>query len=129
MEITIIHPLTISMPDGPQNFKGGETITLPDPVGRRLLALAPGRVQKVTDAVFSVGQRVQYRIPTHIESPIDYLWEEFVGQIELIDRARHLALIIPEGELLDWLWVSLTYVKTVPDAPAQDGGHNEKGSS
>ena len=44
-----------------------------------------------------------------------------MGKVEMIDLDQQLALIIPEGQPPDWLWVSLTYVKGVPDAPVQDG--------
>ena len=52
MEITILQPLTIRMPNGPQAFEPGQTINLPDNVAQKLMELAPGKVRPV----FEFGQ-------------------------------------------------------------------------
>ena len=45
MEVTIVQPLTVRMPEGPQALKPGEVIELPDKVAQRLQELAPGKVR------------------------------------------------------------------------------------
>ena len=41
MVLKAVQPLRVKMPDGPRAFAPGETITLPDWVGQRLLEMAP----------------------------------------------------------------------------------------
>jgi len=118
MELTIVKPLNIQMPDGLQKFNPGQRVTLPDDVGHRLLKLAPGKVQRVTDEELTAGQNVLVQIPTNIKSPIEYSWKEFTGRLEVVDRDRHLGLIIPDSEPRDWIWVNLVFIKRLP---AEDG--------
>ena len=47
MVLNAVHRIRIKMPDGPRALAPGETITLPDPVGQRLLEMAPQKVQVV----------------------------------------------------------------------------------
>jgi len=70
MELTIIEPLKIQMPDGLQKFNPGQRVTLPDDVGHRLLKLAPGKVQRVTDEELAAGQNVLVQIPTDIKGAL-----------------------------------------------------------
>ncbi len=41
MVLMAVQPIRVKMPDGPRALAPGETITLPDHVGQRLLAMAP----------------------------------------------------------------------------------------
>jgi len=110
MEILIVQPLKVRMPDGPQTFEPGQTIDLPDKVALRLMELAPGKVRRGTDSPVHIGQRVHYCIPTNIKGPKSYTWEEHMGVIEMIDEEHHLTLIIPEDETIPWRWVNLVFV-------------------
>ncbi len=47
MVLTAVQPIRVKMLDGPRAFAPGETITLPDQVGQRLLEMAPQKVQVV----------------------------------------------------------------------------------
>ena len=47
MELTIVRPLKVQMPDGPKDFAPGEVIDLPDKVAQRLMELVPGKVRQV----------------------------------------------------------------------------------
>ena len=115
MELTVVKPLNIQMPDGLQKFQPGQRVTLPDDVGQRLLQLAPGKVQRVTDEELAVGQKVLIQIPTQIKSPIDYSWEEFSGHLEVVDRDQHLGLVIPDSGHRSWIWVNLVFIKRLPE--------------
>ena len=110
MEILIVQPLKVRMPDGPQTFEPGQTIDLPDKVALRLMELAPGKVRVGNDSPVHIGQRVHYCIPTNITSPQMYTWDRHVGLGEMIDYEQHLALIIPEDETIPWRWVNLVFV-------------------
>ena len=72
MEIATLEPMTIPMKRGPQDFKAGEIINLPDNLGRELLEGAPQMVRLISKEPLCVGQRVSYRYPTDIEGPTDY---------------------------------------------------------
>jgi hypothetical protein len=98
------------MPEGPQAFKPGEVLELPDKVAQRLMELAPGKVRMVNDSSVHIGQRVRYRHPVGIKSATNYCWEEDVGVVEMIDYEHHLALIFPENESGPWRWVNLVFV-------------------
>ncbi len=50
MELTIVQPIKVRMPDGPQAFEPGQVITLPDTVAHKLMALAPGKVRPRLDS-------------------------------------------------------------------------------
>jgi hypothetical protein len=113
MELTIVEPLKVRMPEGPQALEPGQTIDLPDKVARRLMELAPGKVRMVNDSPVHIGQRVHYCIPTNIKGPQRYTWDRHVGLVEMIDSAQHLALIIPEDETIPWRWVNLVFVNGV----------------
>ena len=47
MELTVVQPIKVRMPHGPQDFTPGEVIDLPDKVAQRLMALVPGKVRQV----------------------------------------------------------------------------------
>lgn len=111
MELTILQPLNIRMPEGPQLFHPGQIIDLPHRVALRLLELAPGKIRRADEATCFIGQQVQYRIPTNIKGPHTYTWKEYTGTVAVIDESNHLALIVPDDETLTWRWVSLVYVE------------------
>ena len=113
MELTIIQPLTIRMPDGPHPYKAGETITLPEKVALRLMELAPGKVRKIEEPPFMVGQRVRFKHPVNIRDATTYSWEVSKGVVEMIDPLSYLALVIPDGGELPWLWVNMVYVQPI----------------
>ncbi len=110
MELTIVQPLKVRMPAGPQTFEPGQVIKLPDKVGLRLMELAPGKVRRMEDSPFSIGQLVQYQYPVDIKSATNYSWKECIGVVEMIDHKSHLALIIPKNETIPWRWVNLVFV-------------------
>ena len=113
MDLNIIKPLTIRMPEGPQAFKAGEVVTLPDKVALRLLELAPGKVQKIEELPFMVGQRVRFKHPVNIRNATTYTWEVSEGVVEIIDPLSHLALVIPDTGDIPWLWVNLVYIQPI----------------
>ena len=47
MEVTVVQPIKVRMPHGPQDFTPGEIIDLPDKVAQRLMELAPGKVRLI----------------------------------------------------------------------------------
>ena len=47
MELTVVQPIKVRMPQGSQDFKPGQTIQLPDKVAQRLMELVPGKVRQV----------------------------------------------------------------------------------
>ncbi len=55
MVLKAVQPLRVKMPDGLRAFVPGETITLLDLVGRRLLELAPQRVEVVEPQAIHPG--------------------------------------------------------------------------
>ncbi len=64
MELTIVRPLTVQMPEGPQAFEPSQVITLPDTVAHKLMALAPGKVRPLLDAdQFQPGVWVEFISP------------------------------------------------------------------
>ena len=58
-------PLRVKMPDGPRAFAPGETITLPDLVGRRLLEMAPQRVEVVEAKALQPGVWCEWWCPDY----------------------------------------------------------------
>ncbi|MCA9469945.1 MAG: hypothetical protein KC643_31485 [Nitrospira sp.] len=112
MVLKALQPITVKMPDGSQRFIPGETITLPDPVGYRLLELTPGRVMALdgTGQTLQMGMTVQYRIPVG-STAFNYTWEWHEGVIQTIDEYWERALVVPMDESVLWRWISLVYVK------------------
>jgi len=47
VELVVVHPITVRMPHGSQDFTPGDVIHLPDKVASRLMALVPGKVRQV----------------------------------------------------------------------------------
>lgn len=73
MEIVAVEKIRVAMPEGPTVPEPGDRLSLPEPVGQRLLELAPGRVKVVDpDLPFQPGDQVTYRIPNIIQTPFDY---------------------------------------------------------
>ncbi len=63
------------------------------------------------EAPLHVGQTVRCRVPVDINGPRDYQLAEYIGLLEMIDYANHLALVAPDDVTIAWQWVSLTYVE------------------
>ena len=55
MVLKAVQPIRVKMPDGPRAFAPGETITLPDQVGQRLLEMAPKRLTVVQPKALQPG--------------------------------------------------------------------------
>ena len=58
-------PLRVKMPDGPRALAPGETITLPDPVGQRLLEMAPQRVEMIEPKALQPGVWCEWWSPLY----------------------------------------------------------------
>ena len=63
MVLKAVQPLRVKMPDGPRALVPGETITLPDHVGQRLLAMAPKQVAVVEPIAFQPGMWCEWWSP------------------------------------------------------------------
>lgn len=55
MVLKAVQALRVKMPDGPRALAPGETITLPDWVGQRLLAMAPQKVEVIEPNAIQPG--------------------------------------------------------------------------
>ena len=55
MVLKAVQPLRVKMPDGSRAFAPGETITLPDWVGQRLVAMAPQKVEVIEPKALQPG--------------------------------------------------------------------------
>jgi len=53
VELTVVQPIKVRMPQGSQDFKPGQTIQLPDKVAQRLMELVPGKVRQVEPQLHS----------------------------------------------------------------------------
>ena len=63
MVLKATQPIRVKMPDGPCALAPGETITLPDQVGRKLLALAPQKVRMVNRVSLEPGVWCEWQSP------------------------------------------------------------------
>ena len=63
MVLKAVQPIRVKMPDGPRAFAPGDTITLPDPVGQRLLEMAPQKVEVVDLKAFQPGAWCEWWSP------------------------------------------------------------------
>ena len=63
MVLKAVQPIRVIMPNGPRAFAPGETITLPDHVGQRLLAMAPQQVEVVEPKAFQPGMWCEWWSP------------------------------------------------------------------
>ncbi len=63
MVLMAVQRLRVAMPDGPRALVPGETITLPDPVGQRLLEMVPEKVKVVESNVLCPGVWVEFFSP------------------------------------------------------------------
>ncbi len=63
MVLKAVQPIRVKMLDGPRAFAPGETITLPDPVGQRLLEMVPQKVKVVDLNAFQPGMWCEWWSP------------------------------------------------------------------
>ena len=63
MVLKAVQPIRVKMPNGPRAFAPGETMTLPDPVGQRLLEMAPHRVTVVEPKALQPGMWCEWWSP------------------------------------------------------------------
>lgn len=62
MELTVVQPIKVRMPQGSQDFKPGEIIELPDKVAQRLMELVPGKVRQM-EPQLSPGVWIEFFSP------------------------------------------------------------------